>query len=88
MCPAASRDGMSLGMRVRRRGGWGQIPTSPAFSLVFWVLGRGFSADLALWCPFTRVGVVLNPHPVLARGSAGALGYRNQRFYTLFLPYY
>lgn len=88
MCSAASQDGMSLGVRVRHRGGWGQIPTSPSFSPVFWLSGRGFHADLALWCPFARVGLVLDPHPVLVRGGGGALRYRNRCFYILFLLCY
>lgn len=51
--------------------GWGQGPTSPSFSPVVWVWGRGFHADLAFWCPFAGLGVVLDPHPVPVRGGGG-----------------
>lgn len=63
-----------MGCPLGRRGGRGQIPTSPSFSPAFWVSGRGFRADLALWCPFAEVGVVLDPHPVLLRGGGQGWG--------------
>lgn len=86
MCSAASQDGMSLGVRVRHRGGWGQIPTSPSFSPVFWLSGRGFHADLALWCPFARVGLVLDPHPVLVKGRWGGTEIQKSVFLHPFPP--
>lgn len=70
MCPAASQDGMSLGARVRCRGGWGQIPTSPSFSPVFWVSGGGgFMQFWLCGAPLSAWLGCIRPQSCVVRGA-------------------
>lgn len=79
MCSAASQHGMSPGTHLGLDGGrFPPVSPQPRGSGV----GRAFPAGLALWSPFSSVGVVSEPHPALLRGA----GVHKSGFLHLFPP--